>query len=588
MGRRTLGLVLVVVLVLSLVPAVAGAAPQGDPKEDDGISPLAANTATPDVYEPDGAGGSPILWDNLRDLGPLVPRWGVEIPGWGMDAYTEAHTIDNAPAATTPWDEDWWKLTVTAADFNDFTQLSYRIDAFTMDFDTDIVLDVYANGVSYAQANTVYGPDPLAVVSNDDAVWGSGSVYGIGGRWSSVTFIPPSAGIYWVRVRPYWADVPAHFSGHAGPYTLRIKYGQVMRLAGATRVDTAVRTAQEGWTTKPAKSLETSVVLAFSNNYPDALSAASLAGACGMPILLTPGDHLPVSVRNEIVRLGVKGAYVVGGTGVIANSVIEDLQVILDSNRIKRVAGTDRYKTSIEVLKETKAVLEGHAGLLPSTAFLVSGANFPDALAVGPMAYNQKVPVLLTEPATLTPAIRSAIAMYGFDDIIVAGGTGAVSANAVNALVDDGIPPNRILRVSGTNRYETAKEIAAWACDLKGPGSRSDGRVGTTNNTIALPRLNDAAWNVYASGEGYADALAGGPFAGKIGAPVLLTPKSVGTPFLFGADGEIPVGSSQWFADLALNSRLPIMQSYLLGGTGAVSNGVYEEIDNNTGWDPGF
>lgn len=592
MIRRILFVSLAALVVLTGLSAAGVAAPWPAPSAGTGgavvdkgdgpggVSALAANTATPDAYEEDGDFAG-VPWDDLRNIEPLLTRLDGDYPGWGTEPYTEQHTIDLANA--TQWDEDWFKFVVPTADFDDFTQLSYRFDAYSTNRDVDLVLDVYADGVGYSMADAVIGTDPAALVSNDNSRWVNPSDYDAYGRWSSVTFIPPAAGTYWIRVRPF--DYPSDgFTGGAGAYTFRAKAGQVVRLAGADRVSTAVRISQEGWPTMPADSQDTTVVVAFSKNYPDALAAASLAGACGSPILLTPGDTLPVSVAAEVARIGAKAAYVIGGTAVISEAVVEDLESVVGAGDVKRIAGADRYATSVEILKETKAVREANGSSLPTDAFLVSGKNFPDALAVGPVAYYTEAPILLTNPTTLNPAVASAIAMYGINDIIIAGGTAAVAADVYDALVDDGIPPNRILRVAGSNRYETAKEIAAWACDMKGPGVHTDYRIGTTNNATALPALPFPYLNAFASGESYPDALSGGAFAGKAGAPVLLTPKSFGTPFLFGADGEIPPGSTQWFADLSTAARLPIRQSYLLGGPAAVTDGVFGEIDNNTGW----
>lgn len=590
MSRRLLALTLAAALALSLMPIGAAAAIGKDaPLDSDegpgaqGVSAQLANYATPDIYEGpgDGVNGGTPVWGSTRDLAPLLPRWGADLPGWGIEPYTEQHTISTATAGV--WDEDWYKLVVSTQDVADWPQLSYRVDAYAQDRDVDLCVDVYGTPTLYSPADTIVGGDSAALVSNDDSPWGYPSSYSAFGRWSSVTFIPSAAGTYWIRVRPYWNGT---FAGRAGPYTLRVKVGQVMRLYGATRVDTAVRISQEGWPTMPQQSRETTVVLAYSNGYADALSAASLAGACGGPILLTPGDHLPAGVATEIKRIGAKGVYIVGGTGRIANTVIADLETFLPTSRVKRVSGSDRVLTSVEVMKETRKVLQQNGDTVRDVAFVASGYSYPDALAVSPMAYYNKIPILLTHKEYLDAAVASAIPMYGVDDVIVAGGTAAVSADTVGDIIDGGMPPNRIHRIAGSSRYETAKEVAAWACDLKGPGSRADNMVGTTNNTVALPKLPFPELNAYASGEGYADALAGGALAGKTGAPILLTPKAYSTPFLFGADGEIPLGSTQWFTDLATNSKLPIAQCYLLGGPGAVSDGAYLEIDNNTGWEP--
>jgi len=604
MYRRTLSLLVVAALASALLPAVALAAPAtggeaaiapaapakvpATPKKDGagagGMSALAADSAPADAREEDGTYrpiGNTVVWDNLPNLTDYMYRWDAFTPGWGHAPWMDARTIDTANA--TQWDEDWYRLEVLDADFDEYTNLSYRLDAFSMNRDVDLVIDVYATGVMPAVADEVFGEDPIALVSNDDSPWVYDSTYDAWGRSSSVAFMPPAPGDYWVRVRPYYAGAVDGFSGCAGSYTFRAKYGQVERLSGADRIATAVRISQEGWPTQPVESVDTAVVIAYSQNYPDALSASSLAGACGSPVLLNGAEHLSSAVAAEIARLGFQRAYIIGGEAAIKPAVEDELQAILGLANVERISGADRYETAAEVLEETDAVLTANGDTMPSVAFLASGTNFPDALALGPISYWQKAPILLTNPTELSDDTASALAMYGIADVIIAGGNSAVSAGVQGEVSDLGIPSNRILRVSGADRYETAKEIAAWACDLKGPGIRDDGGIGTTNNTTALDPLESPYLNAFASGATYPDALAGGAFAGKARAPILLTRKEYAPPILFGADGEIDPGSTQWFSDLYNNSWLPIEQSYLLGGTAAVSDDAFWELDYNTG-----
>ncbi len=586
MHRRMIVPLLVVALVAALVPAAMAAGPPPPDKTSglSGVSALAANSAPVDAFETDDfIYGVTVMfdWYALQDLSDVMPRWAIDIPGWGLGPWSQARTIDTANATT--WDEDWYHLSVSSTDTADWTQLSYRFDAFSMDPDVDLVIDVYGMGVSPAFADSLSGVDSLAIASNDDSPWVSSSMYGVYGTCASVTFIPPSPGNYWVRVRPYH-HVATGFAGHAGAYTFRAKYGQIERIAGADRIRTAAAIAQEGWPTQPAKSVETTAVIAYSQNYPDALAAASLAGVCGSPVLLNGADSLSPVVASEIARLGFKYAYIIGGPATIKPAVEAELKGILGSANVKRVYGADRYQTSIQVLRETKAVSAQISVPMKRVAFLASGTNFPDALALGPVSYYNRAPILLTNPTTLNTSVASELAMQGIQDVIIAGGTGAVSSDVQSAVEDLGIPSNRILRIAGADRYETAKEIAAWACDLKGPGPRLNNAIGTVNNPSALLALWDASRNAYASGMNYPDALAGGAFAGKAAAPILLTRKDSDPVILFGADGEIPPGSTTWFTDLWVNSMTPIRESYLLGGTAAVSNSTLSVLDNNTGF----
>jgi putative cell wall-binding protein len=537
------------------------------------------NSAAPDIYEPDNVPAA-----DARDVTSLIPRWDASTPGWGKDPYTEVHTISTA--TTTTADEDWFKFTVSGTDYNAWSQLSYMIDAYSPDPGVDTVVDVYHFGQSFVSANATSGADHLADASNDDAPWTS---WMTAGRWSSVSFLPHvkpgHADTFWVRVRPYFYG-SAGFSGRAGTYTLRIKTGQVTRLAaapGGGRVETAIRLAQETFPTYPTASHEASVVIAYGWGYADALAGSSLAGASGGPILLTPADHIPVALANEIRRLGVKGAYVIGGPTVVKDTVMTDLAAILGASRVRRVSGSDRVGTSIAVMNETKKVLTQKGQIMPHTAFVVYGWNYPDALAVSPVSFYNHAPVLLTHKDHLDAALVPAMGSY-FTDVVIAGSTSVVSDAVVTNLQDSvGILPADVYRASGRDRYETAKEVAAWACDLKGPGPHNNGRMGTSGNATALFSLPNANLNAYASGQNYPDALAGGPFAGNAGAPLLLTYKDSTPVYLFGADGEMPAGATSWFSDLANNGRDPILRSYVIGGDSVVSGATFGDIDNMTG-----
>ena len=130
-------------------------------------------------------------------------------------------------------------------------------------------------------------------------------------------------------------------------------------------------------------------------------------------------------------------------------------------------------------------------------AFVASGADFPDALSVAPVAYAQALPVLLTAPGSLPASTRSALA--GIDRAIVVGGPVAISEGVQDQI--DAMPGTAAERWMGANRYETATEIAANA--------QGEGWVGFSYVGVA-------------SGENFPDALAGGPVAGQAGGVMLL------------------------------------------------------------------
>jgi hypothetical protein len=95
----------------------------------------------------------------------------------------------------------------------------------------------------------------------------------------------------------------------------------------------------------------------------------------------------------------------------------------------------------------------------PRTAFLARSDIPVDALAAGPIAGRAGGPVLLTSPTTLSAQARDGLIDYDPDLVILAGGTGALSA-AVEAQVAVAVPGATIRRVAGADRTQTARRFA--------------------------------------------------------------------------------------------------------------------------------
>lgn len=145
----------------------------------------------------------------------------------------------------------------------------------------------------------------------------------------------------------------------------------LVRIAGTDRYATAVAIA--GVIGNPTTFFEAS-----GTNFPDALSAVPAAIASHAAILLTNG---PAQTPATLAYLNAHAAtrYAVGGPAVAA-----------DPSAIA-IAGPDRYATSDAVA----------LAFFPTTSgvSVSSGANFPDALAAGPVAGSANQPMLLV-PAT--------------------------------------------------------------------------------------------------------------------------------------------------------------------------------------------
>lgn len=535
-----------VLLSLAISPAMSFA---GDAKASDvsGIRP-AVNLVPADTYEPDNFANT--TFANEITLTPAA----------GSGFYTQAHTITNALDDSA--DIDWFYFDV-AADEIAIDEVKFLIEAVSYETEIDLVVEVYPNGGSIGDPVSSGGTwlpsnlDPAAIAKSNDS---------FGTRNPAAEFIPSIAGRYWVRVRPYYSYGSTGYTNHAGYYTFKIQRTLSERIAGSDRIDTAIEVSKKGLTTYPVAAITSrTILLANSLTYPDALSGASLVSANGYggSLLLTPQNSLPTAVRDEIIRTGAKNVYILGGTAAISDTVKAQVQAINAGLVVTRVAGNDRIKTSVAIARENFTKL----GTPRRFAIVAYAFNYPDALAATPIAAWNSMPVFLTATNSLSPEVLLAMDDIGVTDIIIVGGTGAVSANVANQCAVHAGGTDHVLRIAGSTRYDTAKEIALWACDKKGPGTLDNGLVGTIANPTGLNRLVISHIGL-ASGENFPDALSGGVLCGINAHPLLLTPKASLSPYIYDVYLDLPAGATDFFNEAG---SPPITgQGLVFGGTGAV------------------
>lgn len=248
------------------------------------------------------------------------------------------------------------------------------------------------------------------------------------------------------------------------------------RIMGDDRYKTAVAVSQTGW---PAGA--TAAILATGENYPDALSAAPLAHKYNAPILLTTTDELNPDTATELQRLKVKKVYLIGGLGAISKNI--ETQLAKLSISATRIAGQDRYDTSIQIAKALGA---------SKGAFVTTGSDFPDALSAAPIAAAQGMPILLVPPDSLPPTTQDYLNKANIKNIYVLSGSNELSDNLINQL------PNAEV-ITGNDLYE--------------------------RNTNLIKRFSDNLTfdSIYvATGSDYPDALAASALAQKYQAPVIL------------------------------------------------------------------
>ena len=157
--------------------------------------------------------------------------------------------------------------------------------------------------------------------------------------------------------------------------------------------------------------------------FPDVLSVAALAAHQGLPILLVTTDTLPSATRSALQ--GINGATIIGGTKAVSADVQSQIDDVV--NKVDRVAGADRYETSVKVVQIATA-----AGLDANKLWLATGENWPDAVTAGPSVAVDGGVLLLVNPDDLAASVPSRDFIQQqkpFDDIDLLGGIAAISAH---------------------------------------------------------------------------------------------------------------------------------------------------------------
>ncbi len=285
-------------------------------------------------------------------------------------------------------------------------------------------------------------------------------------------------------------------------------------------------------------------LVATADNFPDALSASYAAGRIGAAILLVrPTVDALGQVQFALLNLGVKTVLVLGGPAAVPDTVVDFLKGLntscttdsqcggfsntftngdprvapgtkLSVGRVQDPLNDTRYGTmrllniltglpvSIPAVVQqvapamfnaTKQVAPASPANVCSfcrTAFVVSGANFPDALSAGVRAYAQGIPMILTDPAALSPEASQTLKDLQTQQVVIVGGETAVSAAVADSLTkatQDGGLGLVVARVSGADRLSTA--VAVMQYSTRNPANTSLPGLGLGNlNTVLLAR----------------------------------------------------------------------------------------------------
>lgn len=495
----------------------------------------------------DNTGGN--LWGRSYDMGgSTAVQLSVAHP-------TLLYDVDDGRLAVSVADDDVWVRTLAplgeyqlvhsfAEDVTSIELHGNLIAVETVDAATDhdvVVCNILDGTVADVATSAAYQRAPS--IFHNSVTWfeydvlESASEIGYGFPGTSFVLTPSFGGAEADRYPSIYGHRIAYQRDAGGDIDVMLATSDTKlqtRSQGANRYSTAAATSAAYF-----KSAE-NVVLCNGRNFPDALSAAPLAKALDAPLLLTEAGVLPPETATEIARLAPAKIWVIGGTSVISSAVFNQLDA---TYAVERVSGADRYATSAAVARKLETVLGPSAVF---RAFFATGENYPDALALGPVAGAANGPVMLVRrdavPADVADAVDDLDITIGY----IAGDAGVVSAATDAALrtliIANGAIGTITERWAGADRYATAAVVAQRGLDY---------------------RWSDLDTVGFAIGTNFPDALGSGAALGSYGSVLLLTNGSALSP------------ATAAFLD---SHQFQIGRINAFGGSDVLSTAVYNAI----------
>jgi putative cell wall-binding protein len=313
--------------------------------------------------------------------------------------------------------------------------------------------------------------------------------------------------------------------------TQKSKFTSLIRVAGTDRVDTAIQQALLGW---PQGSEY--VILARSDDFPDALAGVPLAAQLNAPILLTSPQSLDSRVQAALQKLHPAKIYLLGGEGALSDQVSSALSALgWNTGKQIRLSGPNRYATAAIIAQN---LIGQHQAVAIAT-----GENFPDALSIASIAGQTQMPVLLTEATQVPQETLNALQRIKPSKVYLIGGEGVIS-NQVSQQIASALnlPSADVMRLAGATRYDTMAAVGnAFAGDVQSL--------------------------CFATGEDFPNALTGAALAAHMHQTLVLLPNSPLSNY---------TGLEDFIANHLAQSSI---QPYLFGSQKAIPQSLEDELN---------
>lgn len=218
---------------------------------------------------------------------------------------------------------------------------------------------------------------------------------------------------------------------------------RIKRIFGDNRYQTAIKSSQ---------NLRNPCDLAFvasGESIVDALTVSYASAIFKIPVFLTSKNSIDIETVDEMKRLGVKQAVIIGGANVVSQNIANQLNG--NDINVNRIYGKDRYDTAVQIIED----IEKSGKIDTNKIFLCSGKTYADALSIASVTAKEGGIILLTDGNTLTDGTKAYITSDA--DVKIIGGNAVISNELENKIKSMGA--KSVSRIYGNNRYETSLKI---------------------------------------------------------------------------------------------------------------------------------
>ena len=243
----------------------------------------------------------------------------------------------------------------------------------------------------------------------------------------------------------------------------------------------------------------------------------------------------PIEYSNFTMPELKENFKIIGYKGSEAEKYAKDNKIKFEElyQPTQRLAGANRYATAVEISKAQ----------FPSSKYVILAyaLNSADALAGVPLAKKYNAPILLTSTKSLPTETLEEIQRLEATDVIILGGTNAISNDVEKLLKDKGLNTKRI---QGTSRFGTATAIAG-----------------------ELNKAPEELFFVYAFN--FAVALSASTVAAINGSPVVYLK----------TNGSIDADTAKYLASV----KGSVKRAYVIGGSSVISDDMMNKAANALG-----